>query len=211
MNTYMAKASDVQRKWYIVDAEGVVLGRLASQVASILRGKNKPTYTPHVDTGDYVIVINADKVILTGKKLDQKIYYKHSGFPGGLSETPYRRLLNEKPEFVIQHAVIGMLPKGPLGRKMAKKLKVYAALFADDLIVFTAGFVRICFQSVRNESTCFIDIYMIEKIGVHEISVALVIFRTESFIFIEVHACNLRKIKITFLIPFNQLFISTDR
>lgn len=126
LNTYMAKASDVQRKWYIVDAEGVVLGRLASQVASILRGKNKPTYTPHVDTGDYVIVINADKVILTGKKLDQKIYYKHSGFPGGLSETPYRRLLNEKPEFVIQHAVIGMLPKGPLGRKMAKKLKVYA-------------------------------------------------------------------------------------
>ena len=103
-----------------------MLGRLASQVASILRGKNKPTYTPHVDTGDYVIVINADKVILTGKKLDQKIYYKHSGFPGGLSETPYRRLLNEKPEFVIQHAVIGMLPKGPLGRKMAKKLKVYA-------------------------------------------------------------------------------------
>ena len=95
MNTFMAKASDVQRKWYIVDAEGVVLGRLASQVASILRGKNKPTYTPHVDTGDYVIVINADKVILTGKKLDQKIYYKHSGFPGGLSETPYRRLLNE--------------------------------------------------------------------------------------------------------------------
>ena len=126
LNTYMAKASDVQRKWYIVDAEGVVLGRLASQVASILRGKNKPTYTPHVDTGDYVIVINADKVILTGKKLDQKIYYKHSGFPGGLSETPYRRLLNEKPEFVIQHAVIGMLPKGPLGRKMAKKMKVYA-------------------------------------------------------------------------------------
>ena len=117
LNTYMAKASDVQRKWYIVDAEGVVLGRLASQVASILRGKNKPTYTPHVDTGDYVIVINADKVILTGKKLDQKIYYKHSGFPGGLSETPYRRLLNEKPEFVIQHAVIGMLPKGPLGRQ----------------------------------------------------------------------------------------------
>ena len=92
MKTYMAKASDVQRKWYVVDAEGVVLGRLASQVASILRGKNKPTYTPHVDTGDYVIILNADKVDLTGKKLDQKIYYKHSGFVGGLKETPYRRL-----------------------------------------------------------------------------------------------------------------------
>ena len=125
MKTYMAKASDVQRKWYVVDAEGVVLGRLASQVASILRGKNKPIYTPHVDTGDYVIILNADKVVLTGKKLDQKIYYKHSGFAGGLKETPYRRLLAEKPEFAIQKAVIGMLPKGPLGRKMAKKMKVY--------------------------------------------------------------------------------------
>ena len=126
MKTYMAKASDVQRKWYVVDAEGVVLGRLASQVASILRGKNKPTYTPHVDTGDYVIILNADKVVLTGKKLDQKIDYKHSGFAGGLKETPYRRLLAEKPEFAVQHAIIGMLPKGPLGRKMAKKMKVYA-------------------------------------------------------------------------------------
>ena len=126
MKTYMAKASDVQRKWYVVDAEGVVLGRLASQVASILRGKNKPTYTPHVDTGDYVIILNADKVVLTGKKLEQKIYNKHSGFVGGLKETPYRRLLNEKPELAIQHAVNGMLPKGPLGRKMAKKMKVYA-------------------------------------------------------------------------------------
>ena len=125
LKTYMAKASDVQRKWYVVDAEGVVLGRLASQVASILRGKNKPTYTPHVDTGDYVIILNADKVVLTGKKLDQKIYYKHSGFVGGLKETPYRRLLNEKPEFAVQKAIIGMLPKGPLGRKMAKKMKVY--------------------------------------------------------------------------------------
>ena len=122
----MAKASDVQRKWYVVDAEGVVLGRLASQVASILRGKNKPIYTPHVDTGDYVIILNADKVVLTGKKLDQKIYYKHSGFAGGLKETPYRRLLAEKPEFAVQKAIIGMLPKGPLGRKMAKKMKVYA-------------------------------------------------------------------------------------
>lgn len=126
MKTYMAKASDVQRKWYVVDAEGVVLGRLASQVASILRGKNKPIYTPHVDTGDYVIILNADKVVMTGKKLDQKIYYKHSGYAGGLKETPYRRLLAENPEFAIQKAVIGMLPKGPLGRKMAKKMKVYA-------------------------------------------------------------------------------------
>ena len=126
MKTYMAKASDVQRKWYVVDAEGVVLGRLASQVASILRGKNKPIYTPHVDTGDYVIILNADKVVLTGKKLDQKIYYKHSGYAGGLKETPYRRLLAEKPEFAVEKAIIGMLPKGPLGRKMAKKMKVYA-------------------------------------------------------------------------------------
>ncbi len=126
MNTYMAKAADVQRKWYVVDASGMVLGRLATQVASILRGKNKPIFTPHVDTGDYVIVLNADKVLLTGNKLDQKVYYRHSGFPGGLKETVYRRLLAEKPEFVIKHAVVGMLPKGPLGRQMAKKLKVYA-------------------------------------------------------------------------------------
>jgi len=122
----MANAQNVERKWYVVDADGMVLGRLASQVANILRGKTKPIYTPHVDTGDYVIILNADKVVLTGKKLDQKIYYKHTGYVGGLKETPYRRLLNEKPEFAIQHAVIGMLPKGPLGRKMAKKMKVYA-------------------------------------------------------------------------------------
>ncbi|HPF88180.1 MAG TPA: 50S ribosomal protein L13 [Candidatus Limiplasma sp.] len=126
MNTYMAKAADVQRKWYIVDAQDVVLGRLATQVASVLRGKHKPTFTPHVDTGDYVIVINAEKAVLTGKKLDQKIYYHHSGFPGGLSETPYRRLMNEKPEFAVKKAIVGMLPKGPLGRSMAKKLRVYA-------------------------------------------------------------------------------------
>ena len=126
MNTYMAKAADVQRKWYVVDAQGLVLGRLASQVASILRGKNKPIFTPHVDTGDYVIILNADKVVLTGNKLDQKVYYKHSGFPGGLKETVYRKLMAEKPEFAVKHAVVGMLPKGPLGRQMAKKLKVYA-------------------------------------------------------------------------------------
>ena len=122
----MAKAADIQRKWYVVDAQGVVLGRLASQVAAILRGKNKPIYTPYVDTGDYVIIINADKVKLTGKKLDQKMYYHHTGFAGGLKETPYRKLLAEKPEFAVKHAVAGMLPKGPLGRKMATKLKVYA-------------------------------------------------------------------------------------
>ena len=126
MNTYMAKPADVQRKWYVVDAEGMVLGRLASQVANILRGKNKPIYTPHVDTGDYVIIVNASKVILTGKKLDQKIYYHHTGYPGGLKETKYRKLMTDKPEFAVRHAVVGMLPKGSLGRQMAKKLKVYA-------------------------------------------------------------------------------------
>ena len=126
MKTFMPKAADITRKWYVVDAEGLALGRVASQVANILRGKNKPIYTPNVDTGDYVIVINCDKVILTGKKLDQKIYYKHSGFVGGLKETKDRKLLAEKPEEAMRHAVVGMLPKGPLGRQMAKKLKIYA-------------------------------------------------------------------------------------
>ena len=122
----MAKPAEVERKWYVVDAEGMVLGRLASQVANILRGKNKPIYTPHVDTGDYVIIVNASKVILTGKKLDQKIYYHHTGYPGGLKETKYRALMATKPEFAVRHAVVGMLPKGTLGRQMAKKLKIYA-------------------------------------------------------------------------------------
>jgi large subunit ribosomal protein L13 len=126
LKTFMPKAADITRKWYVVDAEGLALGRVASQVANILRGKNKPIYTPNVDTGDYVIVVNASKVILTGKKLDQKIYYKHSGFVGGLKETKYRKLLAEKPEEALRHAVVGMLPKGPLGRQMAKKLKIYA-------------------------------------------------------------------------------------
>ena len=126
LKTFMPKAADITRQWYVVDAEGLVLGRLASEVANILRGKNKPIYTPNVDTGDYVIIINADKVIMTGKKLDQKIYYHHSGYPGGLKETKYRKLLAEKPEFAIRHAIVGMLPKGPLGREMAKKLKVYS-------------------------------------------------------------------------------------
>ncbi|MED9958319.1 MAG: 50S ribosomal protein L13 [Christensenellales bacterium] len=122
----MAKAATVERKWYLVDAEGMVLGRLASQVAHILRGKHKPTYTPHTDTGDHVIIINADKVVLTGRKLDQKIYYHHTGYPGGLKKTPYRKLMQDKPEFAVKHAIVGMLPKGPLGRKMATKLRVYA-------------------------------------------------------------------------------------
>ena len=126
MKTYLAKAEDISRKWYVVDAEGVVLGRLASQVASILRGKNKPTYTPNVDTGDYVIIINADKAVLTGNKLDQKFYYHHTGFVGGLKATSYRKLMAEKPEFAVRKAIVSMLPKGPLGRQMAKKLKVYA-------------------------------------------------------------------------------------
>ena len=126
MKTFMPKAADITRKWYVVDAEGLALGRVASQVANILRGKNKPIYTPNVDTGDFVIVINASKMILTGKKLDQKIYYKHSGFVGGLKETKYRKLMAEKPEEALRHAVVGMLPKGPLGRQMAKKLKIYA-------------------------------------------------------------------------------------
>ena len=126
LNTYMPKAAEIERKWYVVDAEGKALGRVASQVASILRGKNKPIFTPHLDTGDYVIVINADKIILTGKKLDQKNYYHHSGYAGGLKATTYRKLMAEKPEFALRHAVVGMLPKGPLGRKMALKLKVYS-------------------------------------------------------------------------------------
>ena len=126
MKTFMANAQTVERKWYVVDADGMTLGRLASQVAAILRGKNKPTFTPHVDCGDHVIVINAAKVVLTGKKLDQKVYYHHSGFAGGLKETKYGKLMAEKPEFAVKHAVVGMLPKGPLGRQMARKLRVYA-------------------------------------------------------------------------------------
>ena len=126
MKTFVPKTADIDRKWYVVDAEGMVLGRLASEVANILRGKNKPIYTPNVDTGDFVIIVNAAKVVLTGKKLYQKIYYHHSGYAGGLKETPYRRLMAEKPETAVRHAVVGMLPKGPLGRKMATKLKIYA-------------------------------------------------------------------------------------
>ncbi|MBR1710383.1 MAG: 50S ribosomal protein L13 [Clostridia bacterium] len=126
MKTFMANANTVERKWYVVDADGMTLGRLASQVAAILRGKNKPTFTPNCDTGDHVIIVNASKVVLSGKKLDQKYYYHHSGYPGGLKEVPYRKLMAEKPEFAVKHAIVGMLPKGPLGRQMAKKLRVYA-------------------------------------------------------------------------------------
>ena len=126
MKTFMANAQTVERKWYVVDADGMTLGRLASQVAAILRGTNKPTYTPHCDTGDHVIVINAAKVVLTGKKLDQKVYYHHSGYVGGLKETKYSKLMAEKPEFAVKHAILGMMPKGPLGRQMARKLRVYA-------------------------------------------------------------------------------------
>ena len=126
MNSFMANPDKSERKWYVVDAEGCTLGRLASNVASVLRGKNKPVFTPHVDTGDYVIIINADKVKVTGKKLDQKVYYNHSDYVGGMKETTLREMMAKKPEKVIELAVKGMLPKGPLGRQMIKKLHVYA-------------------------------------------------------------------------------------
>ena len=126
MKTYMAKGETVERKWYVVDADGLVLGRLASQVAAILRGKHKPIYTPHCDTGDHVIIINAGKVVLTGKKLDNKKYYHHTGYPGGLKETSYRDLLSKKPEFAVYEAIRRMMPKGPLGRQMLKKVRIYA-------------------------------------------------------------------------------------
>ena len=124
--TYIAKIADVERKWYVVDATDKTLGRLASEVASVLRGKNKPTFTPNMDTGDYVIVVNAEKVQVTGKKLDQKIYYRHSEYVGGMKETTLREMMAKKPERVIELAVKGMLPKGPLGRAMFGKLHVYA-------------------------------------------------------------------------------------
>lgn len=126
MKTFMASASSIDRKWYVVDATGYTLGRLASEVAKVLRGKNKPTYTPSMDTGDYVIVVNAEKVKVTGKKLDQKVYYRHSEYVGSLKETTLREMLNKHPERVIESAVKGMLPRGPLGREMYTKLHVYA-------------------------------------------------------------------------------------
>ena len=126
MKSFMANPSNVERKWYVVDAEGKTLGRLASEIANVLRGKKKPIYTPHIDTGDYVIVVNAEKVKTTGKKTEQKIYYHHSKYVGGMRETTLREMMAKKPEKVIELAVKGMLPKGPLGRQMYKKLYVYA-------------------------------------------------------------------------------------
>lgn len=126
MKTFMASPSTIERKWYVVDAANMTLGRLASEVAKVLRGKNKAIFTPHMDTGDFVIVVNADKVKVTGKKLDQKIYYRHSGYVGGMKETTLREMMAKKPERVVEHAVKGMLPKGPLGREMYTKLHVYA-------------------------------------------------------------------------------------
>lgn len=126
MKSYMASPATIERKWYVVDATGYTLGRLASEVAKILRGKNKPIFTPHMDTGDYVIITNAEKIKVTGKKLDQKIYYHHSDYVGGMKETTLREMLDKKPEKVVELAVKGMLPKGPLGRQMMTKLHVYA-------------------------------------------------------------------------------------
>ena len=126
MKSFMASPATIERKWYVVDATDMTLGRLASEVAKVLRGKNKPTFTPHIDTGDYVIVVNAEKVKVTGKKLDQKIYYHHSVYVGGMKETTLREMLAKKPEKVVELAVKGMLPKGPLGREMYTKLFVYA-------------------------------------------------------------------------------------
>lgn len=126
MNSFMANPEKVERKWYVVDATGYTLGRLASEIAKVLRGKNKPIFTPHMDCGDYVIVVNAEKVKVTGKKLDQKIYYHHSEYVGGMKETTLREMMAKKPEKVVELAVKGMLPKGPLGRSMLDKLHVYA-------------------------------------------------------------------------------------
>ena len=126
MKTYMANPDKIERKWYVVDAEGQTLGRMASEIAKVLRGKNKPEYTPHVDTGDYVVVVNAEKVKVSGKKLQQKIYYNHSDYVGGMKETTLAEMMAKKPEKVIELAVKGMLPKGPMGRDMIKKLHVYA-------------------------------------------------------------------------------------
>ena len=128
MKTFMASPATIDRKWYVVDATGMTLGRLASEVAKVLRGKNKPIFTPHIDTGDYVIVINAEKIQVTGKKLDQKIYYHHSDYVGGMKETPLKEKLAKKPEQVIELAVKGMLPKGPLGRQMYTKLHLFPAV-----------------------------------------------------------------------------------
>jgi large subunit ribosomal protein L13 len=126
MKSYMARPREVERRWYLVDAEGQTLGRLATEIARILRGKNKPQYTPHVDTGDFVVVVNAEKVVVTGRKAEQKVYYRHTGYPGGLKETSYEVMLERKPTEILRKAVRGMMPKTRLGRQQLRKLKIYA-------------------------------------------------------------------------------------
>jgi large subunit ribosomal protein L13 len=126
MKTYMARPLEVERKWHVIDAEGQTLGRLATEIARLLRGKNKPQYTPHVDTGDFVVVVNAEKVVVTGKKAEQKIYYRHTGYPGGLRETSYEVLLERKPTEILRKAVRGMMPRTRMGRQQFRKLKIYA-------------------------------------------------------------------------------------
>ena len=125
MKTWNAKPNEIEKRWFVVDADGKTLGRLSTLIADTIRGKTKPTYTPHVDTGDFVIVVNAEKIAVTGKKLDKKMYYRHSGFPGGIYESNYRKLQAKFPDRVFQRAVKGMLPKGPLGYAMLRKLKIY--------------------------------------------------------------------------------------
>jgi large subunit ribosomal protein L13 len=126
MKSYMARPREVERKWRLIDAEGQTLGRLATEIARFLRGKDKPQYTPHVDTGDFVVVVNAEKVVVTGRKAEQKVYYRHSGYPGGLKETSYEEMLERKPTEILRRAVKGMMPKTRLGRQQLKKLKIYA-------------------------------------------------------------------------------------
>jgi large subunit ribosomal protein L13 len=126
MKSYMARPASAERKWHLVDAEGKTLGRLATEIARLLRGKNKPQYTPHVDTGDFVVVVNAEKVVVTGKKAEQKVYRRHTGYPGGLKETSYEQMLERKPTEILRRAVKGMMPKTRLGRQQFKKLKIYA-------------------------------------------------------------------------------------
>ncbi len=126
MKSYMARPLEVERKWYVVDAEGQTLGRLATEIATILRGKSKPQYTPHVDTGDFVVVVNAEKVVVTGRKAEQKVYRRHSGYPGGLKETSYERMMERRPTEILRRAVKGMMPKNRLARQQLRKLKIYA-------------------------------------------------------------------------------------
>ncbi|HEY6674586.1 MAG TPA: 50S ribosomal protein L13 [Rubrobacteraceae bacterium] len=126
MKSYMARPLEVERKWYVVDAEGQTLGRLATEIATMLRGKNKPQYTPHVDTGDFVVVVNAEKVAVTGRKAEQKVYRRHSGYPGGLKETSYEQLMERRPTEILRRAVKGMMPKNRLARQQLRKLKIYA-------------------------------------------------------------------------------------